>query len=221
MKQRYDTVNNKLWNLEKTMDTMSKDQADSSCAIQSKLDVLLRNSRAQDKLVADRPQGTRVDFIGPQRNKRESTPLPRIAKSTGVGGLKTILKGGTSNTTNAPEDSSTNTNVAPDAMTWAGTWEMTNRTLEAFATRNIDSSERGSGKSRKTFKKPKEFKDDSDGWIDTWVEIMRLHLEQDNSNDEGQACSAILSNLEGTALKCVVAKKEEERIRQTRSSKYC
>ena len=40
---------------------------------------------------------------------------------------------------------------------------------------------------------------------------MRLNLEQDNLNDERQACTAILSNLEGTALKCVVAKKEEER----------
>ena len=30
-------------------------------------------------------------------------------------------------------------------------------------------------------------------------------------NDERQACTAILSNLEGTALKCVVVKKEEER----------
>ena len=87
---------------------------------------------------------------------------------------------------------------------------MMNRTLEAFATRNTDSSDRGSGKSRKTFKKPKEFKDDSDGCIDTWVEFMRLQLEQDNLNDERQACTAILSTLEGTALKRVVAKKEEE-----------
>ena len=39
---------------------------------------------------------------------------------------------------------------------------------------------------------------------------MRLHLEQDNLNDERQACTAILSNLEGTALKCVVAKKKAE-----------
>ena len=103
-----------------------------------------------------------------------------------------------------------NTNIAPDAMTWASAWEMMNRTMEAFATRNTDSSGRVSGKSRKTFKKPKEFKDDSDGYIDTWVEVMRLVLEQDNLNDERQACAAILSNLEGTALKCVVAKKEEE-----------
>ena len=40
---------------------------------------------------------------------------------------------------------------------------------------------------------------------------MRLHLEQDNLNDKRQACTAILSNLESTALKCVAAKKEEER----------
>ena len=40
---------------------------------------------------------------------------------------------------------------------------------------------------------------------------MRLHLEQDNLNDEKQACTAMISNLEGTALKSVVAKTEEER----------
>ena len=86
-----------------------------------------------------------------------------------------------------------------------------NRTLEAIATRNTGSSDGGAGKSRKTFKKPEEFKDDSNGCIDTWVEVMRLHFEQDNLINEIQACTAILSNLEGTALKCVEAKKEEER----------
>ena len=126
-------------------------------------------------------------------------------------GAKAIIKSGTANTTSGPGDSTTHNNVGPDAMTWTSTWEMMNRTLEAFATRNTDSSDRGSNKSRKTFKKPKEFKDDSEGCIDTWVEVMRLHLEKDNLNDERRACTAILSNLEGTALKCVVAKKEEER----------
>ena len=161
---------------------MRRDQAESSCAIQAKLDAILRNSTTQDRPVTDRTQGNRVDFVDPQRNKRESTllPLPRDAASTapaGGGGGKTIMKNGTANTTSGPGDS----------------------------------SDRGGGKSRKNFKKPKEFKDDSDGCIDTWVEVMRLHLEQDNLNDERQACTAILSNLEGTALKCVVAKKEEER----------
>ncbi|XP_063720287.1 uncharacterized protein LOC134846821 [Symsagittifera roscoffensis] len=86
IKKRYDTVNDKLWNLETRMDTLSKDQAERSCAIQSKLDALLRNSIAQDKLATDKTQGTRVDFIEPQRNKRESTPLPRSAASIGTGG---------------------------------------------------------------------------------------------------------------------------------------
>ena len=86
-----------------------------------------------------------------------------------------------------------------------------NGTLEAIATRNTGSSDGGGGKSRKTFKKPEEFKDDSNGCIDTWVEVMRLHFEQDNLINEIQACTTILSNLEGTALKCVEAKKEEER----------
>ena len=126
---------------------------------------------------------------------------------------KTATKGGVSNSTRIPKKSGAHTSVIPDAMTWANTWEMMNRTFEAFATRYTESSDRGGGESRKTFKKPKEFKDDSDGCIDTWVEVMRLHLEQDNLNDEKQACIAILSNLEGTALKCVAAKKEEERDR--------
>ena len=47
---------------------------------------------------------------------------------------------------------------------------MMSRTLEAFATRNTDSSSRGSGKSSKTIKKSKEFKDVSDGCIVSWVE---------------------------------------------------
>ena len=213
MKQRYHTVNSKLGTLETRIDTMNRNQVESSCAIQSKRDAISRNSTSQDKLVTDRTQGNRIDSVEPQRNKRESTPLPfpRVTASIGPGGAKLIMKSGTSNRTNGPNDSTTGNNVGPDAMTWASTWEMMSRTLEAFATRNTDSSERGGGKSRKTFEKPKEFKDDSDGCIDTWVEVMRLNLEQDNLNDERQACTAILSNLEGTALKCVVAKKEAER----------
>ena len=191
MKQRYDAVNSQLGSLETRMDTMSREQAESSSAIQTKLDAILRNSTPQDRPAAERTQGNRVDFVEPQRNKRQSTPLPatREAAITAPVGARAIIKNGTANTTSGPGDSTTHNNVGTDAMTMP--WEMMNRTLEAFATRNT--------------------KSDSDGCIDTWVEVMRLHLEQDNLNDERQACTAILSNLEGTALKCVVAKKEEER----------
>ena len=104
MKQWYDTVNSKLGSLETRMDTMSRDQAESSSAIQAKLDAILRNSTSQDRPVTDRTQGNIVDFLEPQRNKRESTPLPlpRGAARIGPGGAKTIIKSGTSTTTNCP-----------------------------------------------------------------------------------------------------------------------
>ena len=163
MKQRYDAVNSQLGSLETRMVTMSRDQAESSCAKQANLDAILRNSTSQDRPAADRTQGNIVDFVEPQRNKRQSTPLPlpRDAASAAPGGGagQSNYKNGTANTTSGPGDSTTHNNVGPDALTWASTWEMMNRTLEAFATRNTDSSDRGGSKSRKTFKKPKEFKD--------------------------------------------------------------
>ena len=222
LKQRYDAVNSQLGSLETRMDTMRMYQAESSCATGAKLDAILRNSTSQDRAVTDRTQCNRVDFVEPQRNKRESTllPLPQDAASTAPGG-KTIMKSGTANTTGGPRDSTTYNNVGPDAMTWASTWEMMNMTLKAFATRNTDSSDRGGGRSWKIFKKPNESKDDSNGCIDTWVEVMRLHLDQVNLNDESQACTAILSNLEGTALNCVVAKNKRNATLRTKSSRYC
>ena len=59
LKNRYDDVNSQLGSLEKRMDTMSKNQAESSCAIQTKLDAILRNSTSQERPAADRTQGTR------------------------------------------------------------------------------------------------------------------------------------------------------------------
>ena len=91
-KQRYDAVNSQLGSLETRMDTMSRDQAESSCAIQAKLDAILRNSTSQDRPAVERTQGNRVDFVEPQRNKRQSTPLPlpRDAASTAPGGPKRL-----------------------------------------------------------------------------------------------------------------------------------
>ena len=54
------------------------------------------------------------------------------------------------------------------------------------------------------------YKDESDGRIDTWIEVMKLHFEEEDLT-ERQECSALTSNLEGTALKCVMAKKQYQR----------
>ena len=97
MQQRYDdAVNSQLGSLETRMDTMSRDQAESSCAIQAKLDAIFRKSTSQDRPVTDRTQGNRVDFVEPQRNERESTPLPlpRGAARIGPGGPRQFLRVG-------------------------------------------------------------------------------------------------------------------------------
>ena len=109
MKQRYDAVNSQLGNLETRMDTMRREQAESSSAIQTKLDAILRNSTPQDRPAAERTQGNRVDFVEPQRNKRQSTPLPatREAAITAPVGARAIIKNGTVNTTSGPGDSTT------------------------------------------------------------------------------------------------------------------
>ena len=62
-------MNEKLGSLETRIDKMGKDQAESSCAIQSNLDALLRNSIAEDKLVVENPSEIRVDLVEPQRKK--------------------------------------------------------------------------------------------------------------------------------------------------------
>ena len=96
MKQQYDAVNSQLGSLETRMDTMSRDQAESSSAIQTKLDTILRNLTPQDRPAAERTQGNRVDLVEPHRNKRQSTPLPLPRDA------KAIMKSGTANTTSGP-----------------------------------------------------------------------------------------------------------------------
>ena len=81
-----------------------------------------------------------------------------------------------------------------------------NRSLETFLTRLPRTSE-CSEKSRRVFKTPRYYKVESDGCIDTWIEVMKLHFEEEDLT-ERQECSALTSNLEGTALNCVMAKKQ-------------
>ena len=77
--------------------------------------------------------GTKVDFAEPHRKEQESTPLPQIYHIIGSETLKAAMKEGGSISTRVPRESKLHTSVAPDAMTWGNTWEMMNKTLEAFA----------------------------------------------------------------------------------------
>ena len=96
-----------------------------------------------------------------------------------------------------------------DATAMATAFEPLNRSLETFLTRLSRTNER-SEKSRRVFKKPRCYKDESDGCIDTWIEVMKLHFEEEDLS-ERQECSALTSILEGTALNCVMAKKQYQR----------
>ena len=90
---------------------------------------------------------------------------------------------------------------------YASTFESLNRSSETFITRVSKSTERGE-RSRWNIKKMKSYNDESDGCIGTWVEVMKLHFEEENLSKK-QECSALTNNLEGTALSWVMAKKDE------------
>ena len=96
-----------------------------------------------------------------------------------------------------------------NATAMATAFEPLNRSLETFLTRLSGTNER-SEKSRRVFKKPRCYKDESDGCIDTWIEVMKLHFEEEDLS-ERQECSALTNNLEGTALNCSMAKKQYQR----------
>ena len=69
MKMQYETVNDKLWNLETRIDTMNKEQAESSCVIQSKLDTLRRKSIAQEKKIQGKTERTNLNVRSRNRHR--------------------------------------------------------------------------------------------------------------------------------------------------------
>ena len=71
------------------------------------------------------------------------------------------------------------TTVSQDTTMYALIFEPLNRSLETFITKLSKSTERGE-RSRRTLKKPKSFKDESDGCIDTWIEVIKLHFEEES-----------------------------------------
>ena len=101
------------------------------------------------------------------------------------------------------------TTISHDTTMYASMFEPLSRSPETFNTKLSKSTERGE-RLRRTFKKPKSYKEESDGCNDTWIEVMNLDFEEENLYKK-QECSALTSNLEGTALSCVMAKRTKER----------
>ena len=104
------------------------------------------------------------------------------------------------------EDKDAQAGHSRDAKSMATAFEPLNRSLETFL-RSLSKTSERSEKSRRVFKKPRCYKDEPDGCIDTWIEVMKLHFDEEELT-ERQECSALTSNLEGKALNCVMAKKQ-------------
>ena len=154
----------------------------------------------------ERPtQGTHATGRGDSGNRRHASP-----------GRSHVGQGGNSQSDSDCRDApntkpltrcdDTQAGHSRDATAMATAFEPLSRLLETFLTRLSSRSE----KSRRVFKKPRCYKDESDGCIDTWIGVMKLHFEEEDLS-ERQECSALTSNLEGIALNCVMAKKQYQR----------
>ena len=73
--------------------------------------------------------------------------------------------------------------VLHDTKMCASMSEPLNGSLERSMNKLSKSTERGE-KSRRTLKKPKSYKDESEGCIDTWIEVMKLHFEEGSLSKE-------------------------------------
>ena len=118
-----------------------------------------------------------------------------------------------------PMEYNDQTGYSRDVMAMNTAFDSLNRSLEIFFTRLSSTSGR-SEKSRGLFKKPKWYKHESDGCIDTWIEFVKLHFEEQDLTEK-QECSAPTSNLEGTALSCVMAKSSTSGTQPRNFSKFC
>ena len=107
------------------------------------------------------------------------------------------------------EENDAQAGISRDVTSMATAFEPLSRSLETFLTR-LPRTRELSGKSKRVFKKLRCYMDESDGCIDTKIEVMKLHFEEEELT-ERQECSALTSNLEGTALNCVLAKKQYQR----------
>ena len=141
----------------------------------------------------ERPtQGTHATGRGDSGNRRHASP-----------GRSHVGQGGNShgdsdcrdapNTEPLTGSDDTQAGHSRDATAMATAFEPLNRSVETFLTRLSRTNER-SEKSIRVIKKPRCYKDESDGCIDTWIEVMKLHFEEEDLS-EWLECSALTSNL--------------------------
>ena len=154
----------------------------------------------------ERPtQGTHATGRGDFKNRNHAIPV-RSHASQGRNNPSDSDRREVPNTEPLSRGDDTQAGHSRDATSLTTSFEHLNRSMETFLTRLSKTNER----SEKIFKKPRCYKDESDGCIDTWIEVMKLHFG-DEDLSEKQKGSALTSNLKETALNCVMAKKQYQR----------
>ena len=141
-------------------------------------------NRERPRAAPSRPG--RTNPVPPEADATPETRLPTVPQVSSVPDLTT---------------------VSQDTTMYASMFEPLNRSLETFITKLSKSTERGE-RSKRTLKKPKSYKDESDGCIDTWIEVMKLHFEEESLSKK-QECSALTSNLEGNCTKLCNGEKSQ------------
>ena len=142
----------------------------------------------------ERPtQGTHATGRGDSGNRRHASPgRSHVGQRGNTHGDSDCRDAPNKEPLTRCDDTQAGHSRAATAMATA--FEPLNRSLETFLTRLSRTNERRE-KSRRVFKKPRCYKDESDGCIDIWLEVMKLHFEEEDLS-ERQECSALTSNLE-------------------------
>ena len=119
-------------------------------------------------------QGTQATGRGDSGNRRHASPGRSHAGQGGNTHGNSDCRDA-SNTEPLTRCDDTQAGHSRDAKAMATAFEPLNRSLETFLTRLSRTNER-SEKSRRVFKKPRCYKDESNGCIDTWIEVKKLHF---------------------------------------------
>ena len=130
----------------------------------------------------ERPtQGTHATGRGDSRNRSHASPGMSHA-SQGRNNPGDSDRRDVPNTEPLSGGDDTQAGHLRDATAVATAFEPLNRSLETFLTRLSRTNER-SKKSSRVIKKPRCYKDEPDGCIDTWIEVMKLHFEEEDLSE--------------------------------------
>ena len=153
-------------------------------------------------------QGTHATGRGDSRNRSHASPgLSRASQGRN--------KPGDSNRRDVPKTEpllggdDTQAGHSRDATAMATAFEPLNRSLETFLTRLCRTNER-SENSEDSLRNQDATRTKKKLEVKKKIEVKKLHFEEEDLS-ERQECSALTSNLEGTALNCVMAKKQYQR----------